>query len=128
LKTFSKYFLIQIPGWIVAAILLYWGWHLSWVPTLWALGIFAIWVAKDFFLYPLVKIGYETNTKSVVENLIGYRGIAKDHLNPKGYVEVRAELWQGEIDPEMEPISPGSPIRITGVRGRTLIVKKDLFP
>ena len=94
--------------------------------TYWpAIGFFLLWVAKDFIIYPFVRIGYETNTKSVVEHLVGMRGIAKEHLNPKGYVEVRAELWEAEIEPGGKPIFPGSPIQVKGVKGRRLIVLND---
>ena len=62
-KTFSKYLLIQIPGWVLAAVLLYWGWVLAWVPSHWAVTLFSLWVVKDFIIYPLVKIGYEVNSK-----------------------------------------------------------------
>jgi membrane protein implicated in regulation of membrane protease activity len=129
LKTITKYFLIQIPGWIVAAILLFWGWRLTWVPAQWALGIFAVWVAKDYIIYPLVRIGYEMNTKTVIEHLIGQRGIAKEILNPKGYVEVRGELWQAEIGTGKEAIPSGRSIIVTTVRGSRLIVSpEDIRP
>ena len=125
MKTFTKYTLIQIPGWALGAFILYWFWSWSWM-TYWpAIGFFLLWVAKDFIIYPFVRIGYETNTKSVVEHLVGMRGIAKEHLNPKGYVEVRAELWEAEIEPGGKPIFPGSPIQVTGVKGRRLIVLND---
>ncbi len=125
MKTFTKYTLIQIPGWIFVAILLFWAWKWSWLTTAWGIGVFLAWIAKDYFIYPLVRIGYETNTKTVVEHLIGAQGVAKETLNPQGYVEVRAELWKGEIKPGADPIPPGNPILVEGVRDRILIVKKD---
>ena len=104
MKTFTKYILIQIPGWALGAFLIYWFWKSSWINHWPAIGFFLLWVAKDFIIYPFVRIGYETNTKSVVEHLVGMRGIAKEHLNPTGYVEVGAELWEAEIEPGGKPI------------------------
>jgi membrane protein implicated in regulation of membrane protease activity len=125
MHTFTRYLLFQIPGWLIAALVLmglrewtglsFWG----------AIGIFVLWVIIDFALYPFLRKSYERNVKTGSERLIGERGIAKEWLRPEGYVQVHGHLWRAVAEPKDQPISPESPIRIVSADGLTLTVKQD---
>jgi membrane protein implicated in regulation of membrane protease activity len=125
MHTFTRYMLFQIPGWVIAALVLmglkewtglsFWG----------AIGIFVLWVTIDFVLYPFLRKSYERNVQTGSERLIGERGIAKEWLRPEGYVEVQGHLWRAVAEPEDQPISPESPVRIVSADGLTLTVKQD---
>jgi membrane protein implicated in regulation of membrane protease activity len=125
MSTLTKYVLLQLPGWILTALLLLGlrGW--LGLPLWVAGGVFVFWVGKDFILYPFVHRSYESNTKTGTEELVGSRGVAKEWLGPHGYVQVHGELWKAKAEPSDQPISPHSPIRVQAARGMTLIVTAD---
>jgi membrane protein implicated in regulation of membrane protease activity len=105
-RTFVRYTLLQIPGWLVAGLVLYgahrWFGLAGWI----ALVLFTAYVAKDFV--PL--------------ELIGHRGLAVEEIAPKGYVRVRGELWMAEVARGAAAVPAGSPVRVQAVRGNTLQV------
>lgn len=125
MSTGIKYLLFQIPGWVLAGVILtglrYWAGIPGWT----ALGLFLLWVAKDLVMYPLLRTAYESGVKTGAEQLIGTRGVAQDELSPRGFVRVRGELWRAEIHPTDQPIPPGSPIKVLAADGMTLIVKGE---
>ena len=125
MHTFTRYMLFQIPGWVIAALVLmglrewtrlsFWG----------AIGILVLWVIIDFALYPFLRKSYERNVKTGSERLIGERGVAKEWLRPEGYVQVHGHLWRAVAEPKDQPISPESPVRIVSADGLTLAVKQE---
>ncbi len=125
MTTWRKYVLLQIPGGVVTAALLA-GLHRWMGLPLWgAASLFLLYVAKDFVLYPFLRRAYETNSTTVIEQLVGVRGKATESLDPQGYVEVRGELWQANVAPGNQPIPPGTRIRVQAARDLTLIVTRD---
>ena len=125
MSTLVKYLLFQLPGWVLAAVILsglrYWVGIPGWV----ALGLFVLWVAKDLVMYPLLRTAYESGVKTGAEQLIGTRGVAQSELSPRVYVHVRGELWQAEVKPSDDPLAPGSPVKVLAAEGMTLIVKAE---
>jgi membrane protein implicated in regulation of membrane protease activity len=122
-RAFRKYFLLELPGWILAASVLT-GlvmWEALSQPV--ALGLFGLWVAKDFALYPLLRSAYEDSSRDGTHTLIGALGTAKDRLDPEGYVRVGSELWHARIDREAAPVEPGSEVRVREVKQLTLWVE-----
>jgi membrane-bound ClpP family serine protease len=125
MHTFTRYLLFQIPGWVIAALVLmglrewtglsFWG----------AIAIFVLWVIIDFALYPFLRNSYERNVETGSERLIGERGVAKEWLRPEGYVQVHGHLWRAVAEPKNQPISPESPVRVVSADGLTLTVKQD---
>jgi membrane protein implicated in regulation of membrane protease activity len=125
MHTFTRYLLFQIPGWVIAALVLmglrewtglsFWG----------AIAIFVLWVIIDFALYPFLRNSYERNVETGSERLIGERGVAKEWLRPEGYVQVHGHLWRAVAEPKDQPISPESPVRVVSADGLTLTVKQD---
>ena len=125
MTTWKKYVLLQIPGGVVTAALLA-GLHRWMGLPLWAaVSLFLLYVAKDFVLYPFLRRAYETNSTTVIEQLVGVRGKATESLDPQGYVEVRGELWQARATPGGQPIPPGARIRVQAARDMTLTVMRD---
>ena len=56
------------------------------------------------------------------EELLGMEGLAQSPLNPEGRIFVHGELWAARS--EDGEIPEGAPIRVTGQKGLTLLVKK----
>ncbi|MCS6925457.1 MAG: NfeD family protein [Candidatus Binatia bacterium] len=128
MTTFTRYTLLQVPSWLLLALLLiglhHWIALSPWV----AIGLLALWVVKDFLLYPFVRSAYEPSAQSASKQLIGTQGIARERLAPHGYVQVRGELWRAIAEPPDRPILPGTPIRVRDADGLTLIVSADSPP
>ncbi len=125
MTTWNKYLLFQIPGWIIAALILiamrYWVGLPVWI----ALIGFVLWVIKDFLFYPLLRVAYQSGPKTGVDQLVGLRGVAKQKLDPRGQVYLRGELWRAETAPGVQPIASGSKVRVLRAEGMTLIVMAD---
>ena len=85
--------------------------------------IIAIWVAKDIAIFPKVWKAYDSNNPTPMEQLIGMDGIVMDNLNPVGYVKVKGELWKAETRDPRFPVKKGDKIKVSDVKGMTLIVE-----
>ena len=118
----QRYFLIQVPGWILAAIILYALHRLLAVP-LWLAAILMVAdIVKDVVLFPYLRRAYETTESMPAERLIGERAVIRQALTPEGYVQVRGELWRARsVDPET-PTDSGSGVVIVGAQGTLLDV------
>jgi membrane protein implicated in regulation of membrane protease activity len=121
-RTFARYVAFQVPGWVLAACLAWWlAARAGLEPWLAALG-FALYVIKDFALYPWVRDSYAVGEPAAAALLVGRTGVARERIDPSGYVRVGAELWRAELAPGRAAIDAGSPVRVRDVRGLTLIV------
>ncbi|MGE0681351.1 MAG: NfeD family protein [Candidatus Binatia bacterium] len=122
---FGKYVLLQVPGWLIAALLWLsvqqWFAFSSWV----AFAGVAAWMLKDFALYPLVRTAYDFDVKTGVEQLIGAQGVVQHELAPRGKIRIRGELWSAEIGPEAQPLGRGEQVRVLSAQGLTLIVTAE---
>lgn len=120
-----KYLIYQVPGWILVALILfalrYW---LELSPRI-AIVVFLLWVIKDFALYPLLRKAFEPAGETPVDKMIGLQGVARERIDPRGYIQVRGELWRAEIRSGEDPIPAGCPVRIVDVNGMVLIVTND---
>ena len=120
-----KYLLFQIPGWIIAAIVLIglvrWQWLASWV----AIACFAGWLFKDLLLYRFLRRAYEPGVTGAAR-LVGEKGIAEGDLMPSGYVRVRGELWRAVVSPPDRTIPSGAEVEIIDAERMELTVRTPL--
>jgi membrane-bound ClpP family serine protease len=120
---FVRYVLLEIPGWILGGVVLAVFVHLDEISRRTAALLLALWVAKDFALYPLLRVGYMPSAPDGSGTLIGAIGTARDRLDPTGWVRVGSELWQAELARESAPVEAGGRVRVLSVRGLTLRVE-----
>ncbi len=124
-RLMMRYMLIQIPG--LAAVILIMLLLRRWVPfpawIFWSL--IGLWVFKDVLMFPLVKHAYDWDRAGRTNPLVGATGMARDRLAPSGYVQIRGELWRGEVAHGERPIEPGEAVRVLEVQGLTLLVKPE---
>jgi membrane protein implicated in regulation of membrane protease activity len=121
MRPFNRFLLLQVPGWLIVGLLLAALGFRHLVPA-WGCGVlFMAWIVKDLVLYPFTSRAYGPPLGPGAR-LIGQRGVAREPLDPEGYVEVRGELWHAEARTR---VPPGALIRIEAVRGLTLIVVED---
>jgi membrane protein implicated in regulation of membrane protease activity len=122
MTTLQRYFLFQIPGWVLAVIVLFvfrdWLGLPLWVSFL----LFALYVAKDFALYPFLRVGYQPGPGIGAEQLIGEIATVRTPLAPDGYVRVRGELWRARLAAGSALVEVGGRVRVAAAHGMLLTV------
>jgi len=88
-------------------------------------GLVLFWIVKDIILFPFIWRAYDGGASATVPGMIGARGIAKERLQPIGYVQVRGELWRAVKVGDGPPIENGTPVRVHQMKGLTLYVTPD---
>jgi membrane-bound ClpP family serine protease len=115
--------LLEAPGWALAGVILgFFVWRGDLSRHLASL-LLALWVGKDFLLYPMLRIAYEEGNPSGTDGLVGALGTARERLDPEGYVRVGSELWRAVVPRDRAPVEAGSPVRVLEVRDLTLHVE-----
>ena len=119
---------LQIPGAVVAAFVLYQLVRWEQMEPRLAGVLFGLWVLKDLLMFPVTRIAYEPEgSRQGAAGLVGALGVTQDQLEPgvPGYVRVGAELWRAELQGDA-PVPEGGSVRITEVRDLTLrVVRAD---
>ena len=122
MQTWQRYWLYQIPGLALAAVLLAAGYRWFSLPA-WACATgFAVWLAKDILAYPFLKSAYEGARPTGTESMVGAVGTATERLAPRGFVRIGPELWTAE---SAVPVEAGRTVRVTGFEGMTARVEPD---
>ena len=124
MRTLTRYYLFQIPGWLFAAVLLVvlqsWLGLPAWV----ALTVLGVVVLKDVVCYPFLRKAYQLEASGAAQ-LVGQRGVARDTLDPTGYVYVHGELWRARAEPGAAAIPAGSEVTIVHGDRMMLTVARD---
>lgn len=120
-----RYTLFQIPSLVLLAIIL---WAVRPLVELsegcfW--GVLVLWVAKDALLFPFVWRAYDRSQERSSQKMIGQKGVAKERLDPSGYIFIRGELWKAEVIEGSPPVEEGETVRVEGTRGRILLVRRE---
>ena len=122
-----RYTLFQIPDLVLLglalAIAVRW-WEMS---NTVAYALFGLWLLKDILMFPVMRVAYEPGA-GAHDRLTGATGIAREVLDPMGYVMIGSELWNAEVVAGAEPISAGSAVRVVNLRGLTLLVESVVEP
>jgi membrane-bound ClpP family serine protease len=121
----AKYTLLQIPGWILVAAVLFVLWEWLGLRVEIVAGLFALWLAKDIVMYPLLRSAYAEGPATGAARLVGEKAVARGELAPRGYVLIRGELWQAEVRGRGGRVAAGSTVRIVASRRLTLIVEPE---
>jgi membrane-bound ClpP family serine protease len=119
----AKYLILQIPGWIFASLVLGFLVHRDDLSLRTGGILFALWIVKDFVLFPIVRVGYESGDPGGTDSLLGALGTARERLDPEGYVRVGSELWRARIAEGVAPVEPGAAVRVIDVHELTLHVE-----
>jgi membrane protein implicated in regulation of membrane protease activity len=122
-RTFVRYVALEAPGWVLAGWLAWWLAAKAVVPPWLAACGWALFVLKDFALYPWLRDAYAAGDPNAEALLVGRTGLARERIDPSGYVRVGAELWRAELAPGCAAVDVGASVRVLAVRGLTLIVE-----
>ncbi len=123
-RGFWVYVLLQVPGALLAGLLLWLAVHWGWLSAGWALGLWLGWVLKDCALYPMVRDAFRSSG-SHSEPLIGRRGVVAEPLAPHGLVRLGGELWQAEPLAPGDAIATGCAVVVRAVHRLTLLVEAE---
>lgn len=124
--TFGRYLLFQLPGTVVAALLL--ATLVRWEQLSLTLGLilFGIWVIGEIAMFPVLRIAYEPDdARGGGTGLEGARGIARGALAPAGWVQIGAERWRAVVADGAAPVAAGTTVRVLEVQGLTLVVEPE---
>lgn len=121
-RVWLRYLLLQAPGWAAVALsaeILH-----RWIGVSRLVGfvVVAVWVLKDFVLFPWVWRAYETSEPEAARRIIGARGTVARRLAPGGWIRVGGELWRATA-PAGAVLEPGSEVRVVDVDGLELRVE-----
>ncbi len=114
------YALYQVPGMVLAGLVLWLLLQWGWLSAGWALGLFFGWVAKDCALYWALRDVFRPPHAG--GPLVGARGVVETALDPRGLVRLSGELWQAEPLSSGRAIVAGVPVVVRATRGLTLLV------
>ena len=119
-----RYWLLQIPGWLLLALVLLVAqrWLDFSFAIVWA--VLAAWFLKDLLLYPALGDAYALREPEETNKLVGELATATEGLAPSGYVRLKGELWKAELNTEEEVVEAGETVRVLKVEGLTLRVTR----
>lgn len=123
MTVFWRYWLLQIPGWLVLGGLLVAAHYWLGLSLVAAAFVLAFWLAKDVALYPMLKPHYVFHERAA-HDLVGADAVAQQSLSPRGYVKLRGELWRAELVASEGPVSAGESVVVESVDGLTLKVRR----
>lgn len=124
MRTVTRYYLFQIPGWALTAVLVTLLHAWLGLPVWVALTVLGVVVLKDVIFYPFLRRAYQLEASGAAQ-LVGMRGVARDTLDPAGYVYVRGELWRARTEAGAAAIPAGAEIRVVQGQRMTLTVAKE---
>ena len=123
MRTVTRYYLFQVPGWALTAVLVA-VLHASLGLPVWvALTVLGVVVLKDVIFYPFLRRAYQLEASGAAR-LVGLRGVARDTLDPTGYVYVNGELWRARTEPAAAAIPAGVEVRVVQGNRMTLTVAR----
>ncbi len=123
-RVLGRYVLFQIPELLLAGTGLLVLVGLEVLTARWGWILFALWIAKEVVLFPLVRKAYEPSDPTATSRLIGATAVVIECLDREGRVRVGPELWRARLVAEAPgPIEPGESVCVTSVEGLTLWVE-----
>ena len=123
MTVFWRYWLLQIPGWVVLTGLLAAAHFWLGLSPLAAVIVLAFWFLKDAVLYPILKPHYVFRERDANQSLLGQHAVAQETLRPRGYVKLRGELWVAELVAKEASVPSGESVIVESVDGLTLRVR-----
>ena len=123
MRTVTRYYLFQIPGWLLAGALVTVLHAWLGLPTWVSLTILGVVVLKDVVCYPFLRKAYQLEASGAAQ-LVGLCGVARDPLDPTGNVYVHGELWRARTEAGAPAIPAGSEVKVIHGARMTLTVTK----
>lgn len=119
MSVFRRYLLIQLPSWVLAAVILYALSRWAGLPPLAGVILWIAYLAKDLLLYRFLRSAYEPGPSPGPERLVGLRGRAESDV----WVRVNGELWEAFPGKGSPRFQQGDPVIVEAARGMRLMVR-----
>jgi membrane protein implicated in regulation of membrane protease activity len=120
LLVLGKYLLFQLPGWVAVSAAAFAAHRWLGFPEPLAFAVVAVYVLKDFVLYPFVRQAYEVEPRRPGAHQVA---VAEDELAPGGFVRLGPERWRARLVPGSARVARGERVRVEGVEGLCLRVR-----
>jgi membrane protein implicated in regulation of membrane protease activity len=122
-----RYWLAQVPGWGVTALVLAGAWRLLGLPGWAVLAGIALVVVKDVALYPMSKRALESRPHAGSGAMVGKRGVADARMEQgaEGRIRIGPEIWRAVLAPDAAPVEAGSRVRVASVDGLLLRIHPE---
>ena len=117
-----RYTLLQVPGWLLLGIILWWANGKSYIGLIPAVFIMAAWVLKDVALFPLCRKAFQKGPAIGPAALIGRHAETVTGLDPTGQIRLDGELWTARPR-GTESIPAGQRVVVIDNDGLTLLVE-----
>jgi len=125
-RTLLRYVLFQLRGWLAITVVVAMLWRFWRAPAWLGAVIVAVWIAKDFALYPFMRAAYEREPWNAPSGrLVGVVGIVTQDLDPAGWVRAQGALWQARVLVGGEVIPRGRRVRVEAMEGLCLVVRPE---
>lgn len=126
LRVALRYLGFQAPGWLLAGVLAWLAWSRAGLAAWLAFAIVALWIAKDLILFPFTWHAYLPSGQGPDDGRVGAgaRGLAREAINERGYIDIGGELWRAERVAGSPPVRAGDAVRVVGREGLTLLVER----
>ena len=124
-RVLLKYSLIQLPALVVIVFILMLVRQRISIPSWLVWCLIGLWIIKDLILYPFVWRAYDWDPSGDSDMMTDLRGIAKERIDPSGYIMVRGELWQARVIGDSVTIEKGENVVIKAREGLTLLIECD---
>lgn len=124
-RAFRRYLLLELPGWGLAAVVVWVVVDRGLLGAAAGAALLALWMAKDLALYPWLRDAYEPGDPDPAAALVGRPARVTERLAPSGKVRLGSELWRAELPPGSAPVEVGATVRVSGLRGLTLRVEAE---
>jgi membrane protein implicated in regulation of membrane protease activity len=118
-RSFGRYLLWQVPGWVIAGGIVFVVIAVSAVPVWVGVVALALVVVKDLALYPAMRVVFKPAHDS---RLVGETGEAVEDLSPTGYISVAGELWKATVR-DGRTVPSGVRVHVVATQGMTLLVE-----
>ncbi len=120
-RTLLRYVAFQVPGAVIAAIVLALLHEQAGLPAGLAGLLFFLWLANDAALYPFLRRAYELSD-TAHDRLVGERARVVPGFTASGFVRLRGELWRAELLEGEAPVADDDLVTVQGARRLTLMI------
>ena len=121
-RIYLRYLLLMVPGLVILILVLMIVEHWVVMPAWLFWSVIFLWLVKEVIIFPFVWHAHDPDRPGLSRTMIGARGIAKERLNPDGYILVGGELWKAERIETEQPIERGEHVRVVKMEGLKLFV------
>jgi len=126
MSVFARFVAFEAIGWAVAFVVAYGAVQYELVGATLAWTLFALFVAKDFVLFPLTKRAYEQGPTHGAAELLGSRVQVLEAIEPgrEGYVLAGTERWRARLTAGCEAgLEAGQGAQVRAIDGIMLVVE-----